>query len=53
MTNNKTNINSTNCKGCGRCERVCPQEAITVTIDDYSRIDELVTRFEKRVDISG
>ena len=53
MTNNKTNINPTNCKGCGRCERICPQDAIAVTIDDYSRIDELVARFEKRVDISG
>ncbi|MHA2051288.1 MAG: DUF362 domain-containing protein [Promethearchaeota archaeon] len=53
MKKNKAMINDKNCKGCGRCENACPQKAITISIDDYSRIDELIARFESRVDISG
>ena len=34
------------------CTFVCPNEAITVSIDDFSRIDELIGRFEERVDLS-
>lgn len=52
MKDDKATINQNNCKGCGRCERVCPKKAISISIDDYSHIDELITRFESRVDIS-
>ena len=51
--NNKVMINQDNCMGCGRCEMTCPNKAVTITIDDYSRIDELIARYESRVDISG
>jgi len=53
MKKDKAMINQKNCKGCGRCERECPNGAISISIDDYSRIDELIARFESRVDISG
>jgi ferredoxin len=39
--------------GCGRCEQVCPNKAVSITINDYSYVDELIERFEERVDISG
>ncbi|NVM54212.1 MAG: 4Fe-4S binding protein [Candidatus Helarchaeota archaeon] len=53
MINNKAIIIQENCMGCGRCERVCPHGAISISIDDFSRIDELIARFESRVDISS
>jgi NAD-dependent dihydropyrimidine dehydrogenase PreA subunit len=53
MKKGKAMINQENCMGCGRCVRECPNEAISISIDDYSRIDELIARFESRVDISG
>ncbi|MFX1479217.1 MAG: DUF362 domain-containing protein [Promethearchaeota archaeon] len=53
MKKGKAMINQKNCKGCGRCVRECPNQAITISIDDFSRIDELIARFESRVDISG
>jgi len=53
MKNDKTMIIQDNCMGCGRCERACPNGAISITIDDYSHINELIARFEERVDISG
>ncbi len=53
MKDNKTSIIQENCMGCGRCEMICPSKAVFVTIDDFSRIDELVARFEERTDITG
>jgi Fe-S-cluster-containing hydrogenase component 2 len=52
MKNDKAVIDQENCKGCGRCEMVCPNGSISITIDGYERIDELIARFESRVDIS-
>ena len=52
MRKDKAIIKQDNCLGCGRCERVCPNGAISISIDNYSRIDELIARFDSRVDIS-
>jgi len=53
MKNDKATIDQENCKRCGRCERVCPNKAISISIDDYRHIDELIARFESKVDISN
>ena len=53
MKKDKAVIKQENCMGCGRCEMICPNGAVSVTIDDFSRIDELVARFEERTDITG
>ena len=53
MKKDKAVIKQDNCMGCGRCEMKCPNGAVSVTIDDFSRIDELVARFESRTDITG
>ena len=46
-----------NCMGCGHCEIVCPNGAISITFDDNMDIDEvmdeIIQRYEKIVDISG
>jgi len=52
MIDGKAFIDQNECIGCGRCERTCPNDAITITLDDYSRIDELITRIESRVDVT-
>lgn len=53
MKNDKAVVKQDNCMGCGRCEMTCPSKAVSVTIDSYDRIDEIIARFEERVDISG
>jgi len=57
MVDDKTTIIEENCLGCGRCATECPKEAITVSIDDYKEVDELIAnlieRYESRVDIEG
>ena len=45
-------VNQDRCLGCGRCEQVCPNGAITISLDDPKRIEELICRIEKSVDIS-
>ncbi|GAH33854.1 unnamed protein product [marine sediment metagenome] len=52
MVDDKAFIDNNECLGCGRCERICPNAAISIKIDDYSRIDELIARIEAHVDVT-
>ncbi len=46
MIDGKADIDQNACKGCGQCERECPNEAISIRIDDYNRVDEPISRIE-------
>jgi len=39
------------CRCCGRCERVCPTGAITITIEEDG-VDRMIARIESSVDVS-
>jgi heterodisulfide reductase subunit A-like polyferredoxin len=39
------------CRCCGRCERVCPTGAITITIEDDG-VERMIARIESSVDVS-
>jgi hypothetical protein len=43
---------SKECRGCGRCISVCPQEAIEITIDDKKFVTKSIKRIESLVDVS-
>lgn len=43
---------SQECRGCGRCVDVCPQNAIELTIRDEDFIKKSIKRLEKIVDVS-
>ena len=44
---------SEDCRGCGRCVEVCPQQAIALTIEDTSFVEHTVERISKLVEISA
>jgi len=52
MADEKAHVNQDRCLGCGRCESVCPNEAIMITIDDASRVNELIRTLESYVDVT-
>jgi ferredoxin len=39
------------CKVCGRCQRVCPTGAISITIEEDG-VDRMIARIESSVDVS-
>ncbi|MBS3795862.1 MAG: 4Fe-4S dicluster domain-containing protein [Candidatus Thorarchaeota archaeon] len=41
---------SDECRGCGRCVEVCPQNAITLSIDNDDFVDLTVRKLEQIVD---
>jgi len=52
LIDGKAIIDQNKCLGCGRCEMKCPNEAITITIEDSSCIDELIARIGTFVDVA-
>ncbi|MFW9948753.1 MAG: ATP-binding protein [Candidatus Thorarchaeota archaeon] len=54
---NEKSVHTESCLGCGHCEAVCPNNAITIKFDENLNIDEvikgIINRYEKIVDISG
>jgi len=51
MVNEHAVINE-ECRGCGRCVEVCPQNAIELTIDDDLFVKKSIEQIEKLVDVT-
>lgn len=41
------------CRGCGSCVEVCPQHAISLTVDDPQWLDKAICRLSEKVDLSS
>jgi len=48
----KAHIDPEYCLGCGRCVDVCTEGAISISIEDSSYVDALITKIESLVDVS-
>jgi len=44
-------VNEKNCFGCGRCERACPTDAISITMEEDS-VERMIARIEAHVDVT-
>jgi ferredoxin len=44
-------IISDQCRGCGRCVEVCPENAITLSIDHTDYIEKSISRISNVVDV--
>jgi ferredoxin len=51
MKNNRAEI-SKECRGCGRCVDVCPQNARTLTIKDKNFVLKSIKQIENVIDVS-
>jgi ferredoxin len=45
-------VNSSDCRGCGRCAEVCPENAIDVSISDSDFISRSIDRISSTVDVT-
>jgi ferredoxin len=52
MVGDKAVIDQDSCLGCGRCEEACDYDAINITIDDDSRVHQLIKKLESVVDVT-
>jgi ferredoxin len=51
IENNRAVI-SENCKGCGRCVEICPQNAIILTIKDIDYVKKSIEQIDKIIDVT-
>jgi ferredoxin len=42
-------VHNAQCRGCGRCERFCPEKAVTITIKNPGYADEVKERIRSYV----
>jgi len=52
MIDDKAQINQDFCLGCGRCETRCPNSAISISLEDITKVNELISRLESYIDVS-
>ena len=45
-------IISKECRGCGRCVEICPQNAIELTINDKEFVEKSIKQIEKIIDVT-
>jgi UDP-glucose 4-epimerase len=51
MVDDKVERDFEKCFGCGRCETVCPTEAISITLEEGS-VEKMIARIETHVDVT-
>jgi len=51
MVDNRAKI-SKECRGCGRCVEICPQNAIELTINDKEYVEKSIRQIDKIVDVT-
>lgn len=51
VSNGRSEI-SLACRGCGRCVEICPEDAITLTMDGKENFEEILQRLDQLVDLS-
>jgi len=47
----KSSVDPKRCLGCGRCLKVCPEEAISFDEQDPELIDKFIAKIESLVDV--
>jgi Fe-S-cluster-containing hydrogenase component 2 len=52
LIDGKAVVDQERCVGCGRCVKVCPNGAISIIIDDLTRVEEHIQSLEENVDVS-
>jgi ferredoxin len=52
LEKNQAVIND-DCRVCGRCVEVCPEQAISLTIENASYVEKTIDRISELVVISG
>lgn len=52
VINDKSEIVDKECRGCGRCVEICPQQPITITINNDQFIEESIKQISSLIDVT-